>query len=84
MSLQPVIRGGRFGAPRDLFVLFGAGSIIRGNDKLIAFWQEGRRELYALAADPGETRDPASSRPVLARALGDTLDRWFADSLPRP
>lgn len=78
-------RGPASGAPapdRDLFVLFGAGTIIHGSDKLISFWKESRVELYDLDADPGETRDLARERPALARDLAARLDAWFAATLP--
>ena len=43
----------------------------------------GRRELYDLAADPGEQRDVAAAHPDVVRELDATLDTW-AETHARP
>lgn len=44
-----------------------------GNHKLLHFDEDGRDELYDLAADPGETTDIAASQPVLTKSLRERL-----------
>lgn len=64
-----------------------ASAVRRGDWKLLEFFEDGRRELYDLAADPGESRDLASERPETAAELGDLLSRWRNEvgaRLPRP
>lgn len=50
-----------------------------GDLKLILAFETGRAELYDLAADPGETRDLASTRPADAARLRAALERDLAD-----
>jgi arylsulfatase A-like enzyme len=53
------------------------GAAIRQeNLKLIEWYEDGRVELYDLAADPGEHRDLAGERPADAARLRDRLARW--------
>ncbi|MHC5001679.1 MAG: sulfatase [Planctomycetota bacterium] len=52
------------------------GAIRRGRWKLLEFFEDGRRELYDLAADPGETRDLVAMRPAVARSLHAELVAW--------
>ena len=53
-----------------------AGAIRKGRYKLIEFFENGRRELYDLEADIGESRDLATERPELARELHAELVAW--------
>ncbi|NNJ25263.1 sulfatase [Alienimonas chondri] len=55
-----------------------AGAIRRGNWKLIEFYDAGTVELYDLAADPGERRDLAASRPEKTAELRSELADWRA------
>jgi len=58
-----------------------------GSDKLIEFFEDGRLELYDLAADPGEGTDLTAERPEQAAALHARLKAWRADvgaRLPTP
>jgi len=48
----------------------------RGDFKLIEFFEDGRVELYDLAADPGETRNVAAEQPRLAAELRQLLADW--------
>jgi arylsulfatase A-like enzyme len=43
-----------------------------------------RRALYALADDPGETRDVAAQNPQVVERLAAQLERWAATPLPAP
>jgi arylsulfatase A-like enzyme len=53
------------------------GAAVRAGDhKLIELYENGRRELFDLRKDPGESRNLIESSPALARELGDKLDRW--------
>ena len=52
------------------------GAIRQGNLKLIECYEDGRAELYDLAADPGEQKDLAGERPEDAARLRDRLARW--------
>lgn len=49
-----------------------------GDWKLIEFFEDGRCELYDLAADLGETRDLAMDQPELAARMRDQLHAWQA------
>ena len=63
------------------------GAIRQGNLKLIEWYEDGRAELYDLAADPGEQKDLAGERPADAARLRDRLARWresVAAQMPTP
>jgi arylsulfatase A len=94
-SLAGVLRGG--GLARDAIFWHyphyhpgGAApySAIRsGPWRLVHFYEDGRDELYDLAADPGETTDLATEQPAKATQLRSTLDTWLIDvgaQLPTP
>jgi arylsulfatase A-like enzyme len=63
-------------------------SAIRAGDwRLVHFHEDGRRELYDLARDPGETTDRAQAEPQRTRELAAKLDAWLADvgaQMPTP
>jgi arylsulfatase A-like enzyme len=53
------------------------GSAVRAGDfKLIEFFEDGRRELYDLRQDIGETRNLIAERPEKAKELAARLDAW--------
>lgn len=81
-SLLPVLRGSAPAGDRDLFVLFGTGTVIRGRYKLIVPWKDGKDELYDLETDPGETAELSAKLPAVAADLRARLDAWFRASLP--
>jgi arylsulfatase A-like enzyme len=55
-------------------------SAIRDKDLKLIEWQEdGRVELYDLAADPGEAKDLAPTRPAEVKRLRAKLDGWRSD-----
>ena len=56
-----------------------AGAVRRGDLKLIELFEDGRLELYDLAADPGEAHDLSGSRPEDACELHDLLRAWRRD-----
>jgi arylsulfatase A-like enzyme len=84
-SLLPLLKG-ETSLPRDrLFWHFpcyvgrnGPASAVRvGNWKLIEFFEDGgSRELYDLAADPGEESDVSKSNPQKLSELAAILDDW--------
>ena len=53
-----------------------SGAIRDGNLKLIEFYETGRRELYDLRRDIGETRNLAGDRPTVVQTLAAKLDAW--------
>jgi arylsulfatase A-like enzyme len=56
------------------------GSSVRAGDfKLIEFFEDGRRELYHLRDDVGETRDLAAELPEVAARLAAMLADWRAE-----
>jgi arylsulfatase A-like enzyme len=84
ISLVPLLRGG--GRKRDaLFWHYphysnqggrpGAG-VRAGDWKLIEFYESGRRELYDLQNDPGESRNRIAERPETVKELGEKLATW--------
>jgi arylsulfatase A len=52
------------------------GAVREGDWKLIEFYETGRRELFDLAHDAGESRNLAESEPARAEALAAKLARW--------
>ncbi|NLS94127.1 MAG: sulfatase [Planctomycetaceae bacterium] len=60
----------------DRFPPDPAGAIREGDWKLIEFFQDGRLELYNLAADIGESDSLASQMPDKARDLQRKLAAW--------
>ena len=52
------------------------GAMRFGNWKLIEFYEDGRRELYDLAKDRGESRNLAAQLPELVTANAKMLDNW--------
>ena len=56
------------------------GSAIRsGFWKLVHFYEDDRRELYDLSADPGESNNLASQNPAKADELYRQLTQWRQD-----
>jgi arylsulfatase A-like enzyme len=64
------------------------GAALRaGNLKLIEYFEDGRRELFDLAADPRETRNLSGERPQEVERLGRQLVAWRTEvgaQLPTP
>ncbi len=53
------------------------GAAIRaGNYKLIEFFENGRRELYDLRKDAGESHNLIADKPDVAKELSAKLDAW--------
>lgn len=52
------------------------GAIRAGKWKLIEFYDDGRRELFDLAASPGESRNLAAEKPEIVADLAKKLDAW--------
>jgi arylsulfatase A-like enzyme len=62
-------------------------SVRCGHWKLIEFFEDGRRELYHLREDLGETGDRAGDEKDTADRLADMLHRWLdavEAKIPRP
>ncbi|MEQ8849634.1 sulfatase [Botrimarina sp.] len=88
LSLVPAMRGGELPA-RPLFWHYPhygnqggePSSVVRdGGWKLIRYHEDGRQELYHLAADPGEQTDLAQSEPERLAGLARLLDDWLAET----
>ena len=54
-------------------------AIREGDWRLVHFYEDGRRELYNLADDVGESRDLAGAMPDKADELLAKLDAWRAE-----
>ena len=52
------------------------GAVREGNLKLIEFYEDGRHELFDLAADIGENRNLARDRPADVKRLAARLEAW--------
>jgi arylsulfatase A len=52
------------------------GAVRAGDLKLIEFYETGRRELYDVRRDVGETRNLAGDRPEVVQQLAAKLDAW--------
>lgn len=53
-----------------------SSAIREGNYKLIEFYEDGRKELYDLQADPGETTDLSEQMPGKTNDLYQKLVEW--------
>ncbi len=95
VSLVPLLKGGSI-TPRPLFWHYPhygnqggePSSIIRSGDwKLIHYWEDGRNELYNLAADIGEQHDLTAAETQRAADLWLQLQAWLKSTdakLPQP
>ncbi|MDA0282330.1 MAG: sulfatase [Planctomycetota bacterium] len=88
VNLVPLLKGGSI-ANRPLFWHYPhygnqggePSAIIRDGDwKLIHYYEDGRDELYNLAADAGEQTDVAAANTERATALRHRLDMWLAET----
>jgi uncharacterized sulfatase len=64
-----------------------ASAIREGNWKLIEFFETGERQLYNLAADPGEMKNLARQDPERAAKLQASLQAWrtrIGARMPKP
>lgn len=63
-------------------------SAVRSGDwRLVHFYEDGRDELYNLAADVGEKNELSAKEPEVAKALRTRLDTWLKSvdaQLPTP
>ncbi|MBI5282308.1 MAG: sulfatase [Candidatus Solibacter usitatus] len=87
VSLGPLLRGDRPPADQELFFHYPhyyptttpAGAVIRGDWKLIEYFEDSHMELYNLKDDLSETRDLAAAKPEIARDLHARLKAWRAE-----
>jgi arylsulfatase A-like enzyme len=86
VSLVPLLSGESI-APRNLYWHYPhygnqggepSSIVMRGNWKLIHYYEDGRDELYNLSADIGEQTDVAAEHPERASELKAALKRWLA------
>jgi hypothetical protein len=52
----------------------------QNNWKLIYYHEDGRNELYHLAADAAETTDVSASHASRTKKMRATLDQWLKDT----
>ena len=85
VSLAPLLKGGADLGRDGIFWHYPhygnqggtPGSSVRcGRHKLIEFYEDGRLELYDLAADAGEAHNLAEEDPATARELHGRLVEW--------
>lgn len=85
IDLLDLLLTGKRPPPRDLFwhqphyTNQGgrpAGAIRAGDWKLIEHYEDGRCELFDLAADPGESKDLGSREPKRVAELRGKLEQW--------
>jgi arylsulfatase A-like enzyme len=67
---------GYLGAGKDAWRTTPVGALREGPWKLLEYFEDGRLELYDLAADPGERENLAASRPEKAEELRGRLAAW--------
>jgi len=96
LSLAPLLQGGKTLEREALFWHFPhyhgsgnrpSGAVRIGNLKLVEWFEDGRKELYDLQADPGETNDIAALDPGETARLHGILGRWRVDidaNMPTP
>ena len=101
-SLRPLLAGKGGPPARDLIWHYPhysnqggrpAAALIAGDgpqpgmEKLVEHFEDGRTELFDLAADPGEYRDLSAERPARAAELKARLAAWrtaVAAAMPTP
>jgi len=86
VSLVPLLPNGTGKLPRDALYWHyphysnqggkPGSAIRRGPHKLLEFFEDGRRELYDLSNDFGESRNLIAEQPQLARELAEQLAAW--------
>jgi arylsulfatase A len=85
VSLRPVLRGEGDLRREALYWHYPhycnqggrpGGSVRAGDYKLIEFYEDGRRELYDLKKDVGETRNLVEEQPEKVKELAGKLDAW--------
>lgn len=96
LDLAPLLRNPGGALPREaLYWHFPhyydtttpVSAIRAGQWKLLEYYEDGRRELYDLAADPCEQTDLATQQPQMAQTLAQKLAAWRLEAnaqLPRP
>ncbi|MBA4188709.1 MAG: N-acetylgalactosamine 6-sulfate sulfatase (GALNS) [Planctomycetaceae bacterium] len=52
------------------------GAVRSGDLKLIEFYEDGRRELFDVKKDIGESRNLAAEKPEVVKELAAKLDTW--------
>ena len=52
-------------------------TVMDGEWKLIYFYETGRKELYNIVSDIGESEDLSSSRPDIVKKLSGKLGRFL-------
>jgi len=67
---------GYLGAGGDTWRTTPGGAIRSGDWKLIEFFEDGRRELYNLREDLGETQNLAAAQPEKVKELHERLVAW--------
>jgi arylsulfatase A-like enzyme len=63
------------------------GAVRAGDYKLVEFYENGRRELYDLKKDPGESRNLIESNADTGKELAAKLEAWRKDTgarMPKP
>ena len=84
VSLEPVLKGASI-EDRDLFWHYPhygnqggepSAIIMRGDWKLIHYFEDDRHELYDVGKDIGETNDLAADQPEVVARLAATLQTW--------
>ena len=101
-SLRPLLSGAGAIPVRDLVwhyphysnqggrpaaALLAGDSPVGRREKLIEYFEDGRVELFDLAADEGEQRDLAAERPQRAAELRSRLEAWRQEveaAMPTP
>ena len=63
--------------PPDIYEFDRSLRAIRTEEHKLIRGSDGTTELYDLAADPDETTDVSSQRPVLVERLSESLDEWL-------
>jgi arylsulfatase A-like enzyme len=85
VRLRPVLAGTENLLPRALYWHYPhysnqggrpGGSVRDGDYKLIEFYEDGRRELYDVRKDAGETHNLALEQPEKAKELAGKLEAW--------
>jgi arylsulfatase A-like enzyme len=86
VSLVPLLRGGKSSGRSSLFWHyphysnqggFPGGAIRTSHWKLIERYEDGRRHLYHLGQDVGETTDVAGKHPEIVQQMTADLHSWY-------
>ena len=86
VSLAPTLRGGRQDLETRMLVVQWSRQVWPRKWQAAVLWRKwrlvGGRELYDVAADPGQKTNLADEKPDVVRQMRDHYEKWWAGVQP--